>query len=193
MRDRLLLGLLSIVSALAFAKIYKKLRRRRAIRSLIDSKSSKVNALVGIALGDAFGAGVEMQSSEQMSKHFQDRQLRFVDTRTSVYAVNYWKGRYTDDAEHSLAVVRLLAESADTVPSSARLVDCFEREWLNRAYSASACTQLIANLRSLFAGRIRTTFFSASASTQSPKKSREVPLSSIIYMSIFAGRQGMYD
>lgn len=199
--EKCVYGLLAVFSALAFAKIYKKLRRRRAIRVLRDSKSSKLNSLVGVALGDAFGAGVEMQTSEQMAKLFDNgrAKLRFVDTRDSTYAINYWKGRYTDDAEHSLVVVRLLAESSTNVPSGERLVECFEREWLNRAYSASACTQLIANLKSVFAGRIKTQTNSASTSTTTAtssslstttKTKKSVSLGALIYMSIFEGRQG---
>lgn len=58
------------------------------------------NMLLGIAIGDAFGAGYEMKPRYRILKHFNIDKY----TRKNPYK----KGKYTDDAQMSIAVTELL-------------------------------------------------------------------------------------
>lgn len=66
--------------------------------------------LLGVALGDAVGAGVEMQSRSVIEKVVPKDLGHYVDLRTGNFAINYWRGRYTDDTEHTVAVLKLLCD-----------------------------------------------------------------------------------
>ncbi len=58
------------------------------------------NMLVGIGIGDAFGAGYEMKSRADILKHFNfNRYSRKNESK---------KGKYTDDTQMSIAVIELL-------------------------------------------------------------------------------------
>ncbi|MFA5933236.1 MAG: ADP-ribosylglycohydrolase family protein [Microgenomates group bacterium] len=61
--------------------------------------------LIGVAIGDAFGAGVEMQGRELLKNLPYDR---WTNLRTGKYANNYHVGEYSDDTEHTIGLVKAL-------------------------------------------------------------------------------------
>ncbi len=67
--------------------------------------------LLGCAVGDAVGAGVEMVPAAKM-KTLPGLFDRYVNLRSEgkqgIYGVNYVSGNYTDDTEHTLANLRAL-------------------------------------------------------------------------------------
>ncbi|HLC33226.1 MAG TPA: ADP-ribosylglycohydrolase family protein [Candidatus Nanoarchaeia archaeon] len=66
------------------------------------------DALIGIAVGDAFGSGIEFQDRNWIRANVDF--TRFVNARTGKHAENYTSGDYSDDTEHSIGVVRALMD-----------------------------------------------------------------------------------
>jgi hypothetical protein len=83
--------------------------RLRGQSKLLDGQSfvssrgvDCLGLLLGSAIGDALGAGVEMVSARNMAKVpdlFQD----YVNLRTGKFGINYQSGMVTDDTEHTIA------------------------------------------------------------------------------------------
>jgi ADP-ribosylglycohydrolase len=65
-------------------------------------------ALAGIAIGDAFGLGIEMQDRRWIRENIDF--TKFVNVRAEKYGNNYSPGFYSDDAEHSIGVVKALMD-----------------------------------------------------------------------------------
>jgi ADP-ribosylglycohydrolase len=63
-------------------------------------------ALKGIAIGDAFGAGIEFQDRRWIIENVDF--TRYMSARIGIYAENYEPGFYTDDTEHSIGVLKAL-------------------------------------------------------------------------------------
>lgn len=83
--------------------------------------------LLGIAIGDAFGAGYEMQSRNDIRKNFDFSKYR-VRPKWRVWRPG--TGRYTDDTQMSLAIAELLlSEELFTVHTLADFfVESFRRD-----------------------------------------------------------------
>ena len=74
------------------------------------------NILLGTAIGDAFGAGVEFQDRDWIRKHVDF--TRFVNARGQIkvqesqaeqFTKNYQAWDYTDDTEMTIGVLKALA------------------------------------------------------------------------------------
>ena len=65
-----------------------------------------VNVLFGIAIGDAFGAGIEFQSREWIREHIDFTE--YITARKGKYAENYIVGNYTDDTEMTIGIIKAL-------------------------------------------------------------------------------------
>lgn len=83
------------------------------------------NTLLGIAIGDAFGAGLEFQDRNWIKENVDFTE--FIDTRESEHKTNYQPGYYTDDTEHSLALTRALMSRRNF--SKDLLVEYFKKEY----------------------------------------------------------------
>lgn len=106
----------------------------------------------------------------------------YADFRINSYAINYWPGRYTDDAEHSLVVLKFLQKkllsTANNTTSSKQdfeaqldeLICLFEEEWFQQT---NKWKQLYFNIFGKLFGTIRNVSFSE-----------------LIYASFNEGRQG---
>lgn len=96
--------------------------------------------LIGVGVGDAVGAGVEMMSRADIAKLLPERLDRYVhvDKRRDDWAVNYWPGRYTDDTEHTVAVLKLLCCDRDFDEQT--LYEYFHNEWFKvRSWCLPSC------------------------------------------------------
>lgn len=59
--------------------------------------------LLGVAIGDAFGAGIEFMSKEWILENVGFD--KYVNMRDGKYGVNYEPGKYTDDTEMTIGLV----------------------------------------------------------------------------------------
>ena len=66
------------------------------------------DTLIGIAIGDAFGVGIEFQDRRWIREHVDF--TKFLNPRTSRYGENYESGFYSDDTEHSIGVLKALMD-----------------------------------------------------------------------------------
>ncbi len=66
------------------------------------------NMLLGIAIGDAFGLGIEFQDRNWIKQNIDFSQ--FVNKREGKYAENYELGYYSDDTEHSIGLVKAVID-----------------------------------------------------------------------------------
>jgi hypothetical protein len=87
----------------------------------------------------------------------------FANHRRNRYAINYWPGRYTDDAEHSLCVVEYLRlcwprlkQKRDIAGELETLVALFENTWFHQT---SNIKQLMYNFWFVMTGRIKGVSF----------------------------------
>tara|TARA_Y100000310_G_C20633124_1_gene789690 strand:+ start:815 stop:1789 length:975 start_codon:yes stop_codon:yes gene_type:complete len=70
-------------------------------------KKEKVeNMLLGIALGDAFGLGIEFQNRDWIKENIDF--TKYVNKREGKYAENYELGYYSDDTEQSIGTIKAL-------------------------------------------------------------------------------------
>lgn len=99
------------------------------------------NILTGIAIGDAFGAGVEFQSRSWIKKHVDF--TRFVNARNSIaahlsplpanfpppeaFTKNYTDWNYTDDTEMTIGLIKALMSAQTFNPDL--LCDYFAQEY----------------------------------------------------------------
>ena len=170
-------------------------RRSCAIRSLRRAASVRVcpytSLLVGSALGDAFGAGVEMMDRDAICSLLASStstRTRFQNRRRDAYAINYWPGRFTDDAEHSLVVAQCLRADGVSVDAN-ELVRRFEREWFSGVTAASGARQLFENLFAALQGRIAVRLLGEDDANVS-KRARRCSLRALVRSSLREGRQG---
>lgn len=66
------------------------------------------DVLIGIAIGDAFGVGIEFQDRRWILENVNF--TRFVNQREGKYGENYLPGFYSDDTEHSIGVLKALMD-----------------------------------------------------------------------------------
>ncbi len=66
------------------------------------------DTLLGIAIGDAFGAGIEFQDRNWIRENIDF--TRFVNQREGKSGENYQPGFYSDDTEHSIGMVKALMD-----------------------------------------------------------------------------------
>lgn len=59
--------------------------------------------MLGIAIADAFGGGVEWQSREWMRENVKFD--KYINSRPGSWAVGFQEGMYTDDTEMNIGVV----------------------------------------------------------------------------------------
>ncbi|MFC1697264.1 ADP-ribosylglycohydrolase family protein [Nanoarchaeota archaeon] len=64
------------------------------------------NTLLGIAIGDAFGAGIEFQDRNWILNNVDF--TKYLNARGPKYGKNYIPGHYTDDTEHSIGIINTL-------------------------------------------------------------------------------------
>ncbi len=64
------------------------------------------NMLTGIAVGDAFGLGIEFQDRDWIRENVDF--TRYADRREGRYAEGYAPGFYSDDTEHSIGLMKAL-------------------------------------------------------------------------------------
>lgn len=69
-------------------------------------KEKVENMLTGIAVGDAFGLGIEFQDREWIRENIDFTE--FVNKREGKYAERYALGYYSDDTEQSIGLIRAL-------------------------------------------------------------------------------------
>lgn len=69
------------------------------------------NTLIGIAIGDAFGVGIEFQDRRWIRENVDF--TRFVNQRTGRHGENYESGFYSDDTEHSIGVLKAIMDSRE--------------------------------------------------------------------------------
>lgn len=67
--------------------------------------------LLGLAIGDSFGAGVEFKSREWIQAHVDF--TRYVNAREGAWAEGFADGKYTDDTEMTLGLMKALIETGD--------------------------------------------------------------------------------
>ncbi len=72
-------------------------------------KEKVENMLLGLAVGDAFGLGIEFQNRDWIIKNIDF--TRFVNKREGKYAERYKLGYYSDDTEQSIGLIRALMDS----------------------------------------------------------------------------------
>jgi ADP-ribosylglycohydrolase len=87
---------------------------------MILNKCQKM--LLGIAIGDSFGAGYEMQPRYKVSKYF---------TLEKYSRRHKWKiGKYTDDTQMSIAVTELLASGTEfsKINLANKFLECYRRD-----------------------------------------------------------------
>ena len=85
--------------------------------------SSLEKALFGVFIGDAFGAGWEMKSRQYILDHFKELDEKY-RMRYPEFGINFKEGKYTDDAEMTLAVLYALKDGNGTL-SKESLVNWF--------------------------------------------------------------------
>lgn len=66
------------------------------------------DALIGIAIGDAFGVGIEFRDRKWIRENVDF--TKFVNTRHGRYAKGYESGFYSDDTEHSIGVLKTMMD-----------------------------------------------------------------------------------
>jgi ADP-ribosylglycohydrolase len=67
--------------------------------------------LLGVAIGDAFGAGIEFQSRDWIRENVDF--TAYVNKREGPWAVGYTPGKYTDDTEMTVGLMKALIETGD--------------------------------------------------------------------------------
>lgn len=86
---------------------------------------SFADVLLGIAIGDAFGAGVEFQDRNWIRQHVDFTQ--YLHHRTDEESKNFVAGNYTDDTEMTIGLIKaLIAGKADNIDY---LVDFWTQEY----------------------------------------------------------------
>ncbi len=81
--------------------------------------------LIGIAIGDAFGVGIEFQDRRWIRENVDF--TRFVNQRTGKHGRNYESGFYSDDTEHSIGVLKALMDPREF--SVELLLDLWKSEY----------------------------------------------------------------
>lgn len=64
------------------------------------------DTMIGIAIGDAFGVGIEFQDRLWIKNNVDF--TKFINRRTGKHGLNYEPGFYSDDTEHSIGVLKAL-------------------------------------------------------------------------------------
>eukprot|EP01129_Flabellula_baltica_P009334 TRINITY_DN3793_c0_g1_i3.p2 TRINITY_DN3793_c0_g1~~TRINITY_DN3793_c0_g1_i3.p2 ORF type:complete len:168 (-),score=22.40 TRINITY_DN3793_c0_g1_i3:721-1224(-) len=82
--------------------------------------------LLGVGIGDAFGAGIEFMSSDWIRDNVKFD--CYVNRRTGSWGINYHAGKYTDDCEMTIAMCKALM-SEDVRLTENSLVRWFLKEW----------------------------------------------------------------
>lgn len=78
------------------------------------------NMLLGIAIGDAFGAGYEMQPRWKVLKYF---------TLKKYSRKKEWKkGKYTDDTQMSIAVAETMLEEFNKINLANKFIEAYKRD-----------------------------------------------------------------
>ena len=83
------------------------------------------DVLLGIAIGDAFGLGLEFQDRKWIQRNIDFS--KFVNTREEKFDENYRPGYYSDDTEHSIAVTKALMDKREF--SEDLLLEFFKNEY----------------------------------------------------------------
>lgn len=80
-----------------------------------DDKIDFLGYLLGAAIGDIIGAGIEMKNREWTKRNKTHLLSGLVNSRTGRYAVNYVSGFYTDDTEHLCANMKAVMEGSSNL------------------------------------------------------------------------------
>ena len=64
------------------------------------------NMVLGVALGDAYGVGIEFQDRDWILHNVDF--TKYVNKREGKQGINYESGFYSDDAEHTIGLMKAL-------------------------------------------------------------------------------------
>jgi ADP-ribosylglycohydrolase len=86
-----------------------------------------LEAMIGVLIGDATGVGVEFKSRETMTDHIDF--TSYVNALDPDFSKNLHSGEYSDDGEHSIAVLRAISDSSPF--TTELLFDYFKNEYFS--------------------------------------------------------------
>jgi ADP-ribosylglycohydrolase len=85
------------------------------------------NTLLGIAVGDAFGVGIEFKTPEWIAQNVDF--TKYLNERTGPWGVGYRPGDYSDDTSDSLALIKALLSKDQHGLSKSKLLQALRLEY----------------------------------------------------------------